>query len=64
LIWLIGAYAGYTLRPPKVIERYVKVICIPDSETDAKPGDSIEFKVKDWIEFKFKVKTEQIKHCQ
>jgi hypothetical protein len=60
-MWLMGVYAGYSIRPPKVIERHVKVICIPDSDTEAKPGDSIEFKVDDWIEFNNNI-TEQIKY--
>jgi hypothetical protein len=59
LMWLMVVYAGYSIRPPKVIERHVKVICIPDSDTEAKPGDSIEIKVDDWIEFKSKI-TEEI----
>jgi hypothetical protein len=59
LMWLMGVYVGYSIRPHKVIERHVKVICIPDSDTEAKPGDSIEFRVDDWIEFKRKI-TEEI----
>lgn len=58
--WLMGLYAGYTLRPAKVIERHIKVICVPDNDTDAKAGDSVEFKVSDWIEFKRKTQTEEI----
>jgi hypothetical protein len=61
--WLTGAYFGYTLRPPKVTERYIKVICIPDSDTEAKPGDSLELNVEDWIEFN-NIITEQIKYEQ
>jgi hypothetical protein len=63
-VWVNGVYIGYILRPPKVTERHVKVICIPDSDTEAKPGDSIEFNVEDWIELKKKIKTEQIKRHQ
>jgi hypothetical protein len=62
--WLTGAYFGYLVHPDKVTERYVKVICIPDSDTDAKPGDSLEFKVEDWIEFNNKIKTEKINYHQ
>lgn len=59
--WLIGACFGYSLRHThRVVERYVKVVCIPDSDTDANPGDSVEFKVEDWIQFHNKIKTEQI----
>jgi hypothetical protein len=58
--WLTGAYAGYSLRPPKIIEQHIKVICIPDKDTEAKPGDSIMISVEEYKTFKKKVKTEEI----
>ena len=59
-VWVNGVYIGYILRPPRVTEKYVKVICIPDSDTQAKPGDSIELNVGEWIEYN-NIKTEQVK---
>lgn len=59
--WATGVYFGYVLRPPRVTEKYVKVICIPDSDTQAKAGDSIELNVDEWIEYN-NIKTKQVKY--